>query len=597
MTATHGILVAVVALVLIYFFRCRHLILSDHPRTRLEGLRDRLVADMDSLVASGHKLEWVYYSDEAQRKHEDLREQLRNYGTISLATGVGGTMAALAVHLLLLGDAPQDDALGELLGEMGWALVAAGAGVVGNLAILWGLLPWANRRFNPELDHFLGDLRREEAERRGQPDKLSQATAEIIGDRLGEELRGMITRVPGMFERLGGTAAVLARAADKLGADLTQLTSATGSLVSTTSTLNRMPRDLDAVLGKALQDLRTWESERQGAAAESHANLHSAIERMGSLHHEAAEKMDTTARAVASEVNNAAANLSGTTRAVRQSFEDLPDLVATAIEGSGRSLGREFSDLLAPQVATLRDGISDGLAKTVEWQNAVSEHLDELRMRHGRAIHDLVTRTADVVATVQVLPDAVADSVKESSERLGRVFGHENNQHVEQLRSVLREDAEKLQDQLQRHESHLLNTTVQELRSVSEKLLNKIVRDLEGISVKLAAVLEGFPEHVTTVNTGLDDTDSKLRDIAARIDEASLALRDAHEKTGDMLAGLRTSTEEVGQAIQRFAESNEQAIRELKDVAEVPQRMGWWRRIWRRGRNGNPSATSGRGAA
>ena len=62
-------------------------------------------------------------------------------------------------------------------------------------------------------------------------------------------------------------------------------------------------------------------------------------------------------------------------------------------------------------------------------------------------------------------------------------------------------------------------------------------------------------------------------------------------------AGLRTSTEGVEQAIQRFAESNEQAIRELKDVAGVPQRMGWWRRIWRRGRNGNPSATSGRGAA
>ena len=597
MTATHGILVAVVVLVLIYFFRCRHLILSDHPRTRLEGLRDRLVADMDARVASGRNLEWVYYSDEAQRKHEDLREQLRNYGTISLATGVGGTMAALAVHLLLVGDAPQDDALGALLGEMGWALVAAGAGVVGNLAILWGLLPWANRRFNPELDHFLGDLRREEAERRGQPDKLSQATAEIIGDRLGEELRGMIARVPGMFEQLGETAAALAKAADKFGADLTQLTSATDSLVSSTSTLNRMPRDLDDVLGKALQDLRTSESERQGAAAESHANLHSAIERMTSLHHETADKLNTTARAVASEVNDAAANLSGTTRAVRRSVEDLPGLVATAVEGSGRSLGREFSDVLAPQVKILREGISDCLDKTIEWQKAVSEHLDEARRRHDRATHDLLHRTADIATAVQGLPGAVAEGVEDSSGRLGRAFGHEARLHVEDLRNILREDAKKLREQLQRHESHLLNTTVQELRNVSEKLLNKIVRDLEGISEKLAAVLEGFPEHVTAVNTGLDDTSGKLRDIAARIDVASLALREAHDKTGDMLVGLRTSTEGVEQAIQRFAESNEQAIRELKDVVADLRRMGWWRRLWRRGGNGNPNAASSRGAA
>ena len=553
MTATQGVLGVVILLVLTYFIRCLHLIRSDDPRARLRRLRGER-------VASGRNLDWVYYSDEAQRKHEDLREQLRNYSTIALATGVGGTMGALALHLLA-GDAPQDDALGLLLGEMGWALVASGTGVLGNLAILWVLLPWANRRFNPELDRFLEELHKEEAEQRAQVETLSQTTAEIIGNRLGEELRSAITRVPRMFEQLAETATVLGEATDKFDADVKTLTSTSAALVRSTS------------------------------------SLQSAIERASSQHDEAADKLNTTSREVAASVHDAAAKLAETTLTVRKSVEDLPGLVASEVERSGASLGRKFSDAIEPHVTGFKNGVADGLDRTIEWQNTVIEHLNEARRQHGRAIHDLVTGTTDVVTKVQGLPGAVADGVEKVSDKLGREFGHQARQHVALLRSTLHEDAKELRRHLQRHESHLLNTTVQELRTVSEQLLNKTVHDLEGISEKLAAVLDGFPEHVAAINTGLDDAEGELRDILGRIEEASSALRAAHDKTGDMLAGLRSSTDGLGQVIRQFPKAHAQAIRELAEALRKPRRRGWWRRLRRRSHDETPSATPGQGAA
>ena len=560
MTATSGVLVVVILLVLTYFFRCLHLIRSDDASGRFRALRRRLVGDIGERVASGRNLDWVYYSDEAQRKHEDLREHLHNYGTIALATGVGGTMGALALHLLV-GDAPQGDALGALLGEMGWALVASGTGVLGNLAILWVLLPLANRRFNPQFDHFLDELGKAEKELRSQAETPSQSTAEIIGNRLGEELRSAVAHVPKMFEQLGETATVLGEATEKLDADVTTLTSTTGTLVRSTS------------------------------------SLQSTIERASAKHDEAVGNLSDSGREVATSVNDAAAKLSERTLAVQESVEGLPGLLASAVERSGEPLGRKLSDAIEPHVTGFRDGVADGLEKTIEWQNVVTEHLNEAQRQHRRAVHDLVTRTADVVTKVDGLPGAISEGVEEVSDKLGREFGHQARQHVAQLRTILHEDAQELQRRLQRHESHLLNTTVQELRNVSEKLINRTVRDLEGISEKLVAVLNGFPEHVAAVNTSLGDAEGELRDIVARMEKTSSTLRSAHDKTGDMLAGLVRSTEDLAQVIRQFAEVHAQAIRELAKALPKPRRKGWSWRFWRRSHEGTPSATTGQGAA
>ncbi len=624
MNATHVVLGVVILLVIFYCVRCHHLIARrDNPRARLDKLGNRLKRDIRTLVKSGRSLDWVHYADEAHRGQEDLREHLRNYGTISLATGVGGTMGALALHLLTA-DPSQGDALELLLGEMGLALVASGTGVLGNLAILWGLLPRANRLFNPELDRFLRELRNQET-RSAKQETLGPAIPEIIVERLGEELRDAIARVPTMFEQLGETATTLETAAEKLDTDVAQLTSASNTLARSTVSLNRMPEQLDTVLGKALaglsseadalrNDMRAWESERRSAAAESHANLQNAITRASSQHNETADQLKETTRALAASVAQAAIELAESTQlvaasveglpglvtsavkdavaglaeaaqAVQQSVLDLPDLVASVVEASGESLGRQLSDAVEPHVTSFGDGLAAGLDKTIEWQNVVMGHLKEARRQHDRATRELLTSTNDVVMKVRELPDAVADGVKKVSDKLGREFGFEARQHVAQLRSTLHENAKELRRNLERHESHLLNTTVQELRKVSEKLLGKTVRDLEEISEKLAAVLDGFPEHVAAASTRLDDAEDELKDIQARIKETSLALRSAHDETAEMLAGLTSATEGLGQVIGQLAE----ALRS--------RRKRWWQRLWRRSPDGATSETPGKEVA
>ena len=556
MTATQVVLVAVIGLVFWYWVRCGRLVWRrDNPRARLGRLSDRLKSDIRTLVKSGRSLDWVHYADEAHRGQEDLREHLRNYGTISLATGVGGTMAALGLHLRNA-DVSQGDALEQLLGEMGLALGASFMGVVGNLVILWGLLPKANSLFNPELNRFLKELRDQET-RSATREALGPTAAATIGDRLGEELRIAIARVPKVFEQFGETVTTLGAAADKLDADVTQLTSASENLAQSTASLDKVPEELDTVLSRALNglsseadtlrtDLRTLESKRRSAAAESQAKLQSAIA-------------------------NATAKLAETNRAVQKSVDALPGKVAVTLETSGKSLGRQFDNSVEKHVKGFRVAVAEGLNKTMEWQNAIGGHLEEARKQHDRAIIDLLARTTDVATKVKDLPGAVADGVERSSDRIGREFGHEAHQHVAQLRSDLQKDARELRRRLERHESHLLNTTVQELRKVSEELVNNTVRDLEGVSEKLAVVLDGFPEHVEAVNTRLDDAEAELKDLLARFGEASSGLRAAYERTGELLAQLAES-----------AAGQEEAIRKLTEA--VRERSPWWRRLFRRSR-------------
>ena len=550
MTIEVAVVLAVVAtLVTTYLVRCFKLVVSDNPGARLQELQDRLKSDIRERVASGRNLEWAYYTDEAARKHEDLREHLRNYGTIALTTGVGGTMGALAAHLLT-GDPSQGDALDRLLKEMGWALAASGMGVAGNLGILWGLLPWADRRFNPELDRFLDGLSKEQERQQTQArEPLGHTAAKIIGDRLGQELRTAIGRVPGMFGQLDGTATKLSEAVVGLDAGVTKLTSAAATLSESTSSLNGMPGDLQTVLDKARKQLSdeagtllnamgAWEAERQRSAEEWHTRLKEVLERASFQQEEAAGMLNETAQTVG------------------KSVEDLPGRVAAALESSGESLGRSFREDILPYVTSLQDGISTGIVAAEAWRVAVTGALDAARKQHDDAIHELLNATSELVQQGERLPDDVAAAVERMSQSLGRSFGQEARDHVADLQRAVAESAEELRRRLEEHASNLLNTTLHDLREISAQLKD---------------VLDGFPRHVDTITTKLDDGEGKLSDLLSRIEKAASGFGSAHTKTQHMLATLEGS-----------AEDHTQAIRELADALRKPRGKRWLESLWRR---------------
>ena len=143
-----GWVVLAVVLVLLgsYFLRCLTLIRSEQVARQLHKLRTRFEREIQDRVARGQNPDWLYYTDEASREQEAVRESLRTYGTIALATGVGGTMLALVLYLLFGDTTTATEPLQQLLREMGAALIASLLGVADNVLILWVLLPWANRR-------------------------------------------------------------------------------------------------------------------------------------------------------------------------------------------------------------------------------------------------------------------------------------------------------------------------------------------------------------------------------------------------------------------------------------------------------------------
>ncbi len=580
-SVTGSIVAAVTLLVLLYFSHCVRLIRTNDPDRRLAQVRRWLQRDIAERSVSGRNFDWAYWIDEAERKHENLREHLRNYGTISLATGVGGTMGALALYLMTLNPqeaGPNADVVDSLLTEMGLALVASGAGVIGNLAILWGLLPWANRRFNPALDSFTKDLRKGigDGGTVSTPPVIStQSVGALDGGPISDKLKQALTWAPEALETLGETAGALSEASSKLHQGVAQMTPLGVALTDAISELRSLSADLGTVWSTAIQslskeahaarsDLRTWKAQQGTVIAEANSALADAMERAAALHSEAS------------------VDFGKAVRMVEASLKSLPELVAVAIEGSGEAIRRKIGDELEIHFADLRNGVADGLNEVSQWQGTIAEQLSEARRQHQHITGALVDINSDIVARVQDLPTRMAEAIDKISDGLGTEFGHQAQQHVAALRSAMREDARELTRNLQDHENSLLNTTVRDLRAVSQQLVDETTHELKGVSEKLAQVLHGFPEHIVAVNTRLANAENELLELVARSESAYSTLQLSHDRAADMVAGLDSSTEGLGKMVRLFAEVHAQAIGELAAAIDMRRRKPWWQRLRRR---------------
>jgi hypothetical protein len=191
-------------------FRARQAAHSD-DQANLGQLGKAFAEDISRRAGRGREPDWLRYRGELDRRFEGRDDQLRSLAAAALAAGLGSTLIALLVGLLLEA-VRQDGAFDSLslVHSAGVCLMGSLLGVAVNLAIVLLLLPAAERRHASQTDSLLrllaqvadqhppvgaltGPLREELA-----------AIRESLGAGLAQAFSEAVTGWPQVVARLGG---------------------------------------------------------------------------------------------------------------------------------------------------------------------------------------------------------------------------------------------------------------------------------------------------------------------------------------------------------------------------------------------------------
>ena len=389
--------------------------------------------------------------DDADRVHEGKNEQLRVYATAALVVGIGGTMAALALHLFLTDT--NDQSLGSLLAAMGSALIASGLGVGNNLLISLWLLPQADKRFTTVLHRFKDQLH--EASSSHPP---HETFAEAVKSQLANAFREAVQKFPEAFERLD----------------------------------------------QHVESL-SLEIERQSTAVSSAAA-------------QLRESADGLAGA-ASGISPAADRLAASTDHLR----DLPGQIRTTLESSREAWEREIRSDQSAFIAGVKEVLAEHQA-LLESTRSVFQEWEERRSSEAVAAEssrresDLLIRnaTAEVVSTVNALPSTFATEGRERvSNTLGRQFGLEARNHVQDLVQKITDENETLRTQIDRVATELQTRFLNSTSDVVSKTLQEVYQRVEN-----------------TLLTSLDEVGRGLRESVDRATEQCHELRPKPSRRG-----------------------------------------------------------------
>ena len=119
MTMTWIVLVVIAAFQLGLLRRSWTLAREDDT-VAFDDLLARFLPDLVNRAKRGDAPDWLRYMDEVDRVHEGRGEKLRVNATAALVFGMGGTMVALALHLLFIEG--NNQSLGSLIAAMSSAL-------------------------------------------------------------------------------------------------------------------------------------------------------------------------------------------------------------------------------------------------------------------------------------------------------------------------------------------------------------------------------------------------------------------------------------------------------------------------------------------
>ena len=475
------IVLAIVAAFQLALLRRSWTLAREDDTATFDDLLAQFFPDLVNRAKRGDAPDWLRYMDEVDRIHEGRSEKLRVNATAALVFGMGGTMVALALHLLFIEG--NNQSLGSLIAAMSSALVASLLGVVNNLLITLWLLPQADERFTTLLQRLKRQLH--EASSAHPP---QETFAEAVKSQLGNAFREAVQKFPEAFERLGQHVESLA-----------------------------------------------LEIERQSTTVLSAAT-------------QLRESADGLANA-ASGIAPAATGLAASTDQLR----GLPEQIRTTLDATRDAWEQEIRRDQNAFIAGVKEVLSDQQALLESTRSAFHEweekrSIEAERAERSRRESDLLIRntTAEIVSTVNTLPSIFATEVEKVSNTLGRQFGLEARNYVQDLVQRIAEENQTLRTQIDRVATELqtsfLNSTSdvvsKTLQDVYQRVENTLLASLDEVGRGLREALTELPNNAATFAQSLTDADERIKQALNGIKESSDHLARVATLTEDLEASL-----------------------------------------------------------
>ena len=582
MTVTEWSVLSVVAAFLIrYLWKCH--VLCRGTGSELKALQPGFAQDIRQRAARGEDPDWLRYSEESDRQHEDNCERIRNYATTALATGIGGTMFMLLLHLLW--PSPEStDAISSLLQEMGIALVASVLGVTCNLVILLKFLPDASDRFRSEREGLIEALRNTSEE--NPPLTPDTQLNDTVGRKLERFLENTASNFPGVIAGFRESVSSLSDVATAFESSAGKVESAIEVLSSSTMELKALPANLGEELARARQgwvdDHREDQAQYLKAFRETLADEVEAVRKtLAQLREWQVSGAEAEARwreqrsveeskyrsALVEVVSTATAEQSATVRETLSALEgwqirrgeaekqwhkeraEEEDRQRDAVFGLVSAATVQQNEATRQTLSALEEWQAQRTAAEERWRAQLAADQEKLR----KSLREVVNSTGDVAEAAEGLPQAFRKEIGRTSDTLGKRFGLEARQQVADVIDATQRANEELRRHLEGHA---------QLAADQEKL-RKSLREVVNSTGDVAEAAEGLPQAFRKEIGRTSDTLGKRFGLEARQQVADVidATQRANEELRRHLEGhVRQLLNEMGDIVQQGLKPTEEGI-------------------------------------
>jgi len=397
-----SLLLAVLALCQLAILRRARALARGDDGERLAELGRTFAEDLKQRAGRGQGPDWLRYRGELDRLFELRDDRLRTLAAAALATGLGSTLLALLVGLLVEGfRRGQPAGPLALLASTVVCLLGSLLGVIANLIIVLSLLPGVEKRFSalaasllahleevasrhPPLVALIDALRDELGVLRqslgaGMASAFSEAVTgwPQVVDRLSAQVTSLAAVVEAQGTSMGGAVRDLGACALAVASSSQRLQPAAAQLGEAAGLLVHLPAELRQVIASTREDWLTSLKEQQEEG----------IRQIVELRRQAEEGSQARERQMLAAVRELQAAVAEVQAAVGQ----IPGQLAAEVAEVSGKLGREFGS----EARVHTQDLASHLAQEHELLlRRVAQHEQEWRNNIGTVVEELLAQVS-----------------------------------------------------------------------------------------------------------------------------------------------------------------------------------------------------------